>query len=56
MRPGMRKKPRSAEDKFRAAVEAIRGEETTAELCQEYGIISSQLFISKKALNESDNN
>jgi transposase-like protein len=38
MRTGMRKKPHSAEYKFRVAIEAIKGEKTTAELCHEYGI------------------
>jgi len=50
MRTGMRKKPHSAEYKFKVAIEAIRGEKTTAELCHEYGITSSQLFMWKKAL------
>jgi transposase len=50
MRAGMRKKPHSAEYKFKVAIEAIRGEKTAAELCQEYGITSSQLFSWKKAL------
>lgn len=50
MRNGMRKKPHSAEYKFKVAIEAIKGEKTTAELCQEYGITSSQLFSWKKAL------
>ena len=50
MRIGMRKKPHSAEYKFKVAVEAIKGEKTAAELCQEYGITSSQLFSWKKAL------
>lgn len=46
----MKKKAHSAEFKFKVAVEAIRGEKTTAELCQEYSIVSSQLFKWKKAL------
>lgn len=50
MRKGMRKKPHSAEYKFKVAIEAVRGDKTTAELCHEYGITSSQLFIWKKAL------
>lgn len=50
MRTGMRKKPHSAEYKFKVAIDAIRGEKTSAELCQEYGITSSQLFSWKKAL------
>ena len=50
MRTIMRKKPHSAEYKFKVAIEAVRGEKTAAELCQEYGITSSQLFSWKKAL------
>lgn len=52
MRNVMRKKPHSAELKFRVAIEALRGEKTTAQLCQEFGIVSSQLFSWKKALLE----
>ena len=48
----MKKKPHSAEFKFKVALEAIRGDKTTAELCSEYGVVSSQLFKWKKALVE----
>lgn len=48
----MQKKAHSAEFKFKVAIEAIRGEKTSAELCQEYGIVSSQLFKWKKVLLE----
>jgi transposase len=51
MRKGLRKSF-SAAYKFKVAIEAIRGEKTTAELCQEYGIASSQLFSWKRALLE----
>lgn len=40
----MKKKAHSAEFKFKVAIEAIRGEKTTAQLCQEYGVVVSQLF------------
>lgn len=53
MKTNMKKKPHSAEFKFKAAIEAIRGEKTTAELCQQFGIVSSQLFNWKKALLEN---
>ena len=46
----MKKKPHTAEFKFKVALEAIRCEKTSAELCQEYGVVSSQLFKWKKAL------
>lgn len=48
----MKKRPHSAEFKFKVALEAIRGDKTTAELCSEYGIVSSQVFKWKKALLE----
>lgn len=48
----MRKKAHSAEFKFKVAIEAIRGDRTTAELCQEYGVASSQIFKWKKDLIE----
>ena len=46
----MKKKAHSEEFKFKVAIAAIKGEKTTAELCQEYGIVNSQLFKWKKAL------
>jgi transposase len=46
----MKKKPHSSEFKFKVAIEAIRGVKTTAELCTEYGVVSSQIFKWKKAL------
>lgn len=46
----MKKKPHSSEFKFKVAIAAIRGDQTTAELCQEYGVVSSQIFKWKKAL------
>lgn len=46
----MKKKPHSSEFKFKVAIEAIRGMKTIAELCGEYGVVSSQIFKWKKAL------
>lgn len=48
----IKKKPHNAAFKFKVALEAVRGEKTVAELCQEYGVISSQVFRWKKALLE----
>ena len=48
----MKKTPRTAEFKFKVALEAIRGTKTTAELCSEYGIVNSQIFKWKKDLLE----
>ena len=53
MKTNIKKKPHSAEFKFKAALEAIRGEKTAAELCQQFGVVSSQLFKWKKALIEN---
>jgi transposase-like protein len=52
MKTQMKKKPHSADFKFRVAIEAIRGEKTTAELCAEFGVASSQIFKWKKAVLE----
>jgi len=52
----MRKKPHSAEFKFKVALSALRGEKTTAELCQEFGVVSSQLHKWKKAVLEQGAN
>ena len=49
----MKKKPHSAEFKFKVAIELIKGDKTTSEICQEYGVVSSQLFKWKKALLEN---
>lgn len=46
----IRRKPHSPEFKFKVAIEAIRGDRTVAELCQEYSIVSSQIFKWKKDL------
>jgi transposase len=48
----MRKKPHSVEFKFKVAIEAIRGEKTIAALCQEYGVVSSQIAKWKKIVLE----
>ncbi len=48
----IRKKAHSAGFKFKVAFEAAKGEKTIAELCSEYGVVSSQVFKWKKALLE----
>lgn len=50
MSQGMKKRPHSSEFKFKVAIEAIRGLKTSAELCAEDGVVSSQIFKWKKAL------
>lgn len=49
----MKKKAHSAGFKFKVALAAIRADRTMAELCQEFGIVSSQLYKWKKALLEN---
>ena len=48
----MKKTLRTAEFKFKVALEAIRGVKTAAELCSEYGVVNSQIFKWKKDLLE----
>lgn len=48
----MKRKAHSSEFKFKVALEAVRGDKTTSELCAEYGVVSSQIFKWKKALLE----
>jgi transposase-like protein len=48
----IRKKPHSSEFKFKVAIEALRGEKTLAQICQEYGVVSSQVSKWKKVILE----
>ena len=43
----------SAQFKFKVAVEAIKGTKTSAELCQEFGLSSSQIYAWKKQLEDA---
>jgi transposase-like protein len=52
MKKAIRKKAHDGGFKFAVAIAAIRGEKTVAELCQEYGIVSSQVYTWKKELLE----
>jgi transposase-like protein len=52
MTKGIKKGPHNAGFKFKVALEAVRGEKTVCELCQEYSVVSSQIFKWKKALLE----
>ena len=47
-----KKNERSSAFKFKVALEAIKGNKTTAELCHEFGVASSQVFAWKKELLE----
>lgn len=45
-------KKRASSVKGKVALEAIKEKKTTAELCQEYGVVASQIFAWKKQLEE----
>jgi len=47
-----KRKPRSSKFKARVAMEAIKGEKTTAELISEYEVTSGQISTWKKQLLE----
>lgn len=42
--------------KFKVALEALKGNKTVVELCQEYGLSSSQIYDWKKKLEEAGPN
>jgi transposase len=46
-------KKRGSSIKSKVALEAIKGKKTTAELCQEYSVTSSQIFTWKKHLEDN---
>jgi transposase-like protein len=46
----IKKKPHSAEFKFKVAIAALKGDMTVAELCQNFSIVSSQIYKWKNAL------
>jgi transposase len=46
----IKKKTHTAEFKFKVALEAFRGEQTIAELCQKFGVASSQIHKWKTGL------
>jgi transposase len=46
-------KKRSNALKGKVALEAIKGNKTTAQLCQEYSVASCQIFAWKKQLEEN---
>ena len=45
-------KIRGSSLKSKVAIEAIKGKKTVAEICQEYSVASSQVFVWKKQLEE----
>ena len=48
----MRKKPHSAEFKFKVALAALKGDKTIAELSHEFGVVGSQIHKWKKEFLE----
>jgi transposase len=52
MKTCIRKKPLTAAFKFKVAIESIKGERTIADLCQEFGVVSSQIYKWRNALLE----
>jgi transposase len=49
----IKKKPHSAEFKFKVAIAALKGDRTLSQLCQDFSVVSSQIYKWKKALLES---
>jgi transposase-like protein len=43
----------SAQFKLKVAIEALKGTKTSAELCQEFGLSSSQIYAWKKQLEDA---
>ncbi len=51
MRNNLKKKPHTAEFKFKVAIKSLKGEQTIAKLCQEFGVVSSQIYDWRKDVN-----
>jgi len=50
---GSIRKKHSAGFKLKVALSAIKGDMTTAELCQKFGVAASQIFAWKKLVEEN---
>jgi transposase-like protein len=46
----IKKKPHTGAYKFRVAMAAIKGEKTVSQLCQEFGVVASQIYKWKTTL------
>lgn len=46
------KKKHGSSFKLKVALAAIKGQKTTGELCQEFGVVSSQIYAWKKQLED----
>jgi transposase len=47
------RKYHSDEFKFRVACEAIKGQKTVVELCQEFGVVQSQIYLWRLELEKN---
>lgn len=52
MTNSLKKKPHSGAYKFRVVIAALKGDKTIPQLCQEFGVASSQIYKWKTALME----
>lgn len=50
MTKSIKKKPHTSTYKFRVAMAALKGDKTVSQLCQEFGVVSSQIYKWKTAL------
>ena len=48
----MRKKPHTAQTKFKVALECLKAEKTIEQISLEYGVVSSQIYKWRKELVE----
>ena len=48
----IKKKPHTSAYKFRVAMAALKGDKTVSQLCQEFGVVASQIYKWKTALLE----
>ncbi len=46
----IKKKPHTGAYKFRVAMAALKGDKTVSHLCQEFGVVASQIYKWKTAL------
>lgn len=50
MSTAIKKKPHTSAYKFRVAMAALKGDKTVPELCQEFGVVHSQIYKWKTEL------
>jgi len=52
MTQSIKKNPHTSAYKFRVAMAALKGDKTVSQLCQEFGVVASQIYKWKTALLE----